>query len=48
LHTLHFRVGATARRAFLDATMFQLRGNTEDRENDLREIGRGIEAGLSQ
>src|SRR5215469_6451159 len=41
-------VGAAPCRAFLDAAMFQLRGNAKDRKNDLGKIGSGIEERLGQ
>jgi hypothetical protein len=34
--------------ALLDAAMFQLRGDAEDRKNNLGKIGRGIEERLGQ
>jgi hypothetical protein len=41
-------VGPTARGALQNAAALQLRGNTENREDDTGKIGRGVEKRLGQ
>jgi hypothetical protein len=47
-HALRLRVGAASCRAFLDAAIFELRGNAKDRKNDLGKIGGRIEERLGE
>ena len=47
-HALGFRIGAASRRALLDASAFELRGDAKHGENQFRKIGRGIDDRLGQ
>jgi hypothetical protein len=47
-HSIGFRIGAASRRALLDASAFELRGNAKHGQHQFRKVGSRIDDRLGQ